>query len=420
MDAGTTCEVFVEQDVCVIAIFRDCTDLNDPVREWQGLATIDRTVRISPLYPDSVSLVGLPRSPVCCEGTVVPDTGPTEWMRLDCRFDSCLNRGRPHAGLYLERDLSRAPALSVVGTETVAVTASSSRRLGALWDATRDEGWLGWPNAGLFVRTANGPAEVVDRTLTVASIAHTADAVFAAGGTNLARIDKASRSVTHQITLEGQVVATTVIDDRVLVAVDRGDVSIVIRLRPDTLAELERFVDPGRVIDLAPLPDDGRVVTALSSPPRLVVLTSTLAVVRSVQMNELLDLNIAGVEPEAPVAVDGSRVAFSGQCFRGGSTAHCYYEHTLLPEGPDQSVRLGVPNETRIAAILPQADDGRFAWLAGESGAIHRISRSPLRPLPREVTQLEHDVADLIDTGESLWAVSVTGVVSILAPSSAP
>ncbi|MEO1338170.1 MAG: hypothetical protein AAFV29_21175, partial [Myxococcota bacterium] len=77
MDSGKRCTTFLEQDVCVLAIFRDCTDEDStPSREWQGEADSDRHVELRPFYPRDAVIQS--RSPACCVGEIPTSDGPIE------------------------------------------------------------------------------------------------------------------------------------------------------------------------------------------------------------------------------------------------------------------------------------------------------------------------------------------------------
>ncbi|MFO0722409.1 MAG: hypothetical protein U1E65_01420 [Myxococcota bacterium] len=106
LDEG--CEIALEEDECVLAIFRDCTWKPDGVeqgspgaeRQWIGTLTDDGghrgTIEIKPQY-------GAPPSttqPVSCKGDVDDTTSKTASSHLGC--------GTNHRGLFLEK---KNPAL---------------------------------------------------------------------------------------------------------------------------------------------------------------------------------------------------------------------------------------------------------------------------------------------------------------------
>ena len=411
MDQGTSCTVFLEQDVCVLAIFRDCTDTGDAPREWQGVATVERTVELTPVYPQGASGVTVPRPPACCIGAVTGTGTPTS-LRLDCRLDVCNSSNRFHTGLFLTRATENTPALSTIATESVAGPASTARAASGLWDDAREEGWLGWTD-GLYVRGRAGNAIEVGTDQPAALMAQDAGAVFAAAGLRLARIDKVSRTVDAEIALPSEALAVARTASGVVVAVRDGERTALYQFEDADLAQINTnpVLHDGQATGLTVRASDGSALMTIDDPPRLVVLSSTLAASQTVPMSDLRVLRVAEVVPSHPRWIDDERVGFIGACYRGAAKTHCYYEHTL---GADDSLteRIGVPDEARLASFAVTQSD---VWLGGVTGAVHRIGRQPFEPRPGDVTVLPDDASVVIDTGEALWVLSVaTGRMTVL------
>ena len=408
MDQGAACEVYLEQDECVLAIWQDCTDGSSNPREWQGQATVERQVELAPITAATTTGVAIPRSPACCVGPVAA-TGPIDWMLLDCRLDVCNSSNRRHAGLYLERWTDPAPALSVVESVPVTSTVDPTGTADALWDPDQNRGWLAWSDGGLFVRQSNGQISAVAELPSAHALAQDSDAVYAASGARLARIDKRDLTVSAEVTLPSDTLALTRSADGVLVAVASELGTTLYRFSSSLVLEIQRFHE-GRATGLAARPSDGVVIATFDAPPRLVVLDGALNASQTVAMTALPELGVGDVVPHAPQWLDQDRVAFVGSCFSRSGKVHCYYEHSLTDAGL-RTERIGVPDELRLTDFLP-AGDG--VWLTGSGGTIHRIDRAPMRPRPGVSTSLEAAATALVDTGDALWVLSSDGRVTVL------
>ena len=426
MDLGRSCEVFLEQDVCVLAIFDDCTDPSSQRREWQGQALTNRTVRLAPLYPDDATGVIIPRAPACCEGPVFPSTGATEWMRLDCRFSSCNNGNRAHTGLFLTRDVLDAPAFRATASEAVTAATTGANAVDALWDPDRGEGWLGWTNRGLYVRAADGDATPIESGLPAGHLAQNSQAVFAGGGLDLARVDKAQRVVTRRANLPGALLAMTYVPEGLLVAVDgtmsdRPDrpQSLLVLYATDTLEPTLQSTHDGRLTGLAAGPTGGIAVATFDDPPRLEVIDRALSAAATIAMSALRELSVDNVSPSKPIMLAPNRVGFIAPCFEEAGNAgkiHCFYEHLLDNPDGERSERIGVPDEDRLADVAI-SHDGSLVWLTGAEGRVHQLERTPVRPQPQALTIVDHDVDAIVTVNNDIWVLSANaGRLTILTP----
>lgn len=99
LDTGRECTGFIEQDECVVALFRDCTDpVSKPSRSWQG--SIDKLKHIT-LARTTESANGImARSPTECRGDLVLDLNEpiNTWAKLVCKIPM-----GEHGGFYFER-----------------------------------------------------------------------------------------------------------------------------------------------------------------------------------------------------------------------------------------------------------------------------------------------------------------------------
>lgn len=94
LDIGRSCEIFLERDECVLAIFHDCTMTG---RQWVGTATQDTdkvSISLSPMFERAPAMA----PPRVCTGSLVPSrVDPRAGTWLDCE-----GAAYPR-GLYLER-----------------------------------------------------------------------------------------------------------------------------------------------------------------------------------------------------------------------------------------------------------------------------------------------------------------------------
>lgn len=109
LDQGRSCSVFLEQDECVLGVYRDCTA--SAAREWQGEIDAANSIRLRSFSPGAHSPMA--RQPRCCTGALErPSEGPA-WARLHCSTVDCAS---PHHGDHLGLYLEAAEAVRPQGT----------------------------------------------------------------------------------------------------------------------------------------------------------------------------------------------------------------------------------------------------------------------------------------------------------------
>lgn len=99
LDTGRECTGFIEQDECVVALFRDCTDpISKPARSWQG--SIDKLKHLNLARTTESANGVMARSPTECSGELTIDVNePIDtWAKLTCKIPM----GK-HGGFYFER-----------------------------------------------------------------------------------------------------------------------------------------------------------------------------------------------------------------------------------------------------------------------------------------------------------------------------
>lgn len=189
LDEGRSCEIFLEQDECVLAIFRDCSYDASGTRQWVGEATPGTNGIDVVLKPTFAKAPGR-TPPRQCTGNLAAADSPRAGTKLTCDGGSV-------EGLYIERkDFSvmrfgeRMPdemlVLGSFGTvdalpDMVPVTVSGATEI---WQAVN---WSGGPAGGGVYRvkgTATAPTvELVDAVSRARSIAASPEGlVVAASG----------------------------------------------------------------------------------------------------------------------------------------------------------------------------------------------------------------------------------------------
>jgi hypothetical protein len=196
---GHSCKTFLEQDECMLAIFRDCSVRSpDQLRQWQGVLSSERRVELEPVS-NSATLT----SPGTCRGTL-EDEGSTPRL-----FLSCPGAQPPHPGIHLEavdRDAlpfgEQGPKLEVAELEAgvsarfrdLAVVENGGRR--EIWALIFGQGALS-PN-GVHIFDAQSYRALAQLPIERASkIAYspTAGEVIIAGESSLSVVEVSSRQV---------------------------------------------------------------------------------------------------------------------------------------------------------------------------------------------------------------------------------
>ncbi len=341
LDIGRSCSVFLEQDECVLGVYRDCSVPTEAPREWRGWVDGPGRLRLDALFPVPPTL---PRSPRCCEGSLVRDEGPT-WALLRCGFSGCggsIERG--HAGLYLEAEVPADPAFEL---------GPLGPPIGPLVDARGR--WLligGGDGAGLWLAGDAGPTHRFE------------------GGTVLA-VDPDGApwvAVAHQLRRPGGQLtalpgpALALDADRSGAVVALGD--RLVRVSADRVVERPLIgVEPAGLALL----DSGEAV--LVGADRIVRFDAALEPVGT-----LLAGDAWVGRPRAATRL-GPWVAFVARCHTAAAGEHCLF--TFSPE-TEELRRVGLPDGRRLGRPVA-GTDGRW-WVPDESGRIHVVEPGSLRP----------------------------------------
>jgi hypothetical protein len=271
LDLGRTCIGFVEQDECVVALFRDCTDqVAETPRSWQG--TIDDTGRIHLERTNETTATVIPRAPTECNGTLQTEQEGRirTWAKLDCH----ITQGT-HGGFYFEKvenpaepyvrlDEREIELLANPGDEDVITdfaVLGQRNQIWALVDAANAIGlYTGATTAAQLSRSSlalDKPIRlIVDDAETTAIVADVR---------NVHRLDPVTMTVTS--TREASDIrAAELTSAGVLLALASGQNRTTLRFRhPITLAPLgpAPLTIDGRVKRIVPLFEEGTRAVAL-------------------------------------------------------------------------------------------------------------------------------------------------------------
>lgn len=384
LDEGVSCTAFLEQEDCVLGVFRDCTDLRTAERrEWQGTIDGDRKVRLTAVYPEGG--VRAPRAPRCCDGVVEDHDGLLS-ASLACRRTDCENQNDlSHVGLYLERlepgaspEDALLPPVRVAGTDgdpPARLLASGARR--ELWTLTAGGALWVAPASGVSaaVRLSSVAGEPVDLFASTAE-----DAVYAVGTLGITRIDPQTRAEGARF--DGSVLAAAVTSAGLLVAVERASGSRLVLLDPERLEEREgRDLPELRVSGLAALPEGagGLAVLTAEGAPRLSSVSASLELETALDLRTFANLGVGETVPRFAAALDARTVGFLGRCHDAATEARCYFEADLLA---GTLRRVGVPDGAELVAMVHVAaasGPGRV-YVASRDGLLTPILRASLSP----------------------------------------
>ena len=393
LDADRTCTQFIEQDRCILGIFRDCiADDGEGTRQWAGrVETLgaERSVRLDGMTNGATVLS---RSPACCEGALMPASeGPVEWSLLQCRLNRCGNpRDVAHVGLYFERY-----------TEDLDPQA---RLLTPLSVDDADEGPLWVPSRGELWFSGSGRLEMIPvdprsnrRTLDIPGddsgpMLISSDAVFASADNALTRIELATLAL-QTTTFEGAILAMTLTPRGLLVAYENT---------PDTMSTLVLVSLDGTILDTESVPGRVRDLAALQDHPDLAVVSrheepNLLAVSNDLTLRTFLDFKEDGGDqvtlldmvegyamPGQLAALPGGWIGFVDRC-SDRALSRCWFEVSedtaVLP------VRIGIPGAVRFGPFWYDRLRDRVV-LTTRSGRLIVLGRHPFHPFLQETVDI--------------------------------
>ena len=370
LDQGTSCEVYIEQDECILGIYRDCTDPSPSSRQWVGI--INSTGMRDALEFDIIEGVGgiVPRPPKCCDGELVDG----EWAVLDCALSSCSNNSdTAHVGAYIESlDVAASPWGSVAGSGTVGGTGL----IDFVFVSGRQEIWAITP-VSLIVHEIGGASATLPINLTSASGIVLADhegTAYVADGSQLLRIDTTTRAVDETVDLGAEVVVLTIGPAGVAVGVREGNgTRLSLRRAGDLSTEDATHMFETEIGDAVPVQDGNSVTAWVASVEggNLLVLTSSLSVSRERSLTK----PATKLFSPAPLVL-----GYFADCSNLSNMKHCYFELDLARE---ETRRIGIP-DVGVLTDGAVSQDGTQMLFAGSDGGLGVLERATFRPRVRE------------------------------------
>lgn len=405
LSLGVSCEVFLEQDECILGIYRDCTDPSATSRQWVGMIdSKDMTDHLEfTVHQGSGSVSGRP--PKCCSGDLVDQT----WARLDCTLTSACNSPSDdaHAGAYLERVDPSATPWGTVGTP-VAV-APERTLVDFAYVSGASQLWAVARNAILVHPLEEASTTTLPITVTDASLLVLADhqnTAYVADGTLLHRIDTRSKSLIGTTDVGGQIELFTHTSNGLVVGIRNGQETLL-TLRDSAVPETvvgEATLDRLSAVVAVPDGTERSAFVAAEADGDLLVLTATLAMDR----RELLD------KPARTLfAVGEGVVGYFAECSELSTARHCYFEKNVFSS--ERPRRIGIPDAEMLLDALPAGDQVLFA---GTGGNLVVLDRQDWRPLVQKRVPLEGAAKLAIDaqTGEVFALTEGSGLVQRINP----
>lgn len=321
LELGQTCTGFIEQDECVIALFRDCTDqVSDIPRSWQGTIEEDGDIHWERTTETSGSVIA--RSPSECNGTLstAAEGDIRVWAKLDCRVGM-----GTHGGFYFEKlpadNEPPVPPYITVGSQKTEVLLNPEQdnqlvdfavlqQKNELWALVNAQSSIGLYTGGTSAaQLALFPTLVLSKPKRLV-VDDAETSVVIADASNVHRLDPLAMTVTS--TAEpGEIRALELTSAGVLIASSAGQNRTLLRFRdPLTLAQrgTEGALD-GRVDRIVPLYEPSSRAIAL-----LTFLDSTTVKLIDAELRDVMTVAMLPEIPDHAVAITGSqRVMFSAK-----------------------------------------------------------------------------------------------------------
>jgi hypothetical protein len=390
LDRGSVCTAFLEQDECVVGLFRDCSDLGPGTpREWQGRFTDRRELNLVALDPDETGARPA-RAPRCCVGPVGPEGPIPSFAVLECQLEGCgAPRDARHAGLYLERlEPASAPPLAPLRTlDVVSPLAAPVPGLAPTMALLpeRDELWVatarrpGGEPAGLHVVAVSSATPVrLDVALggpRAMAVAADEGTVFVADEEAVLAIDAAGRRERRRLDLGAEITALVAARERLWVATASSGAALLQAFSVSDLAPGPALALEAPVTGLVSLGADGAVALTLQGKSELMQVDAAGAVGSTLPLDDFRELDLEGLLPRSLTALGGARVGFVARCGAGVERAECFFEADLSGR---ELTRTGVPGVGSLLGVAASGSDE--VWIGSDDGVLTPLPTRPRRP----------------------------------------
>ncbi|MCK6547502.1 hypothetical protein L6R52_16760, partial [Myxococcota bacterium] len=423
LDTGTSCEVFVEQDECIVAIFRDCTTPEPELqRSWQGTIDHDMEVALRRTRQSSASTPA--RTPIDCRGLLEkPADGPT-WVKLHCRLMSGSADPVDHRGLYLEAVPADAPVppLATIGPAVSIATAGTHPEdwasdvavlpaAGELWATIA--GGAQDPATGLYVgRTSASRLEKLAAPTLAAprTVRATKDEawVFVSDDGALFRVNARTKEVAQTGSASEPIRDVAILDAGVLYATELMTRPVpssrLVLIDPATLGTIATATVAGVVLELVPVESSGDLaLLAFEGEEQIAIVDASLRVIRRVELGD--------VPSALAFAHDRGELAFA-------ITAPQRLAVVDLATG-QRTWELRVPEAGELRALWWDAERG-LLLTGARGGLVTAIDLEGRRPLVQSRLALDGTVSRLRPDPSTgvIWALrGAAGTLEPLVPS---
>ena len=352
LDAGVSCTAFLEQDECVLGLFRDCS-VEGGLREWRGHVDGRGEIELRALRAPADAPRA--RAPECCRGSLVrPETGAA-WSLLRCEEGPCPSTETVGGlvGLYFEAlvddqpagrftDAFEAPGPVIDAHEGYLLISGAGPSVDGLWRGASDAVRIRAASSGRFLVGAPGATP------------------WLVGASEL------TAPTGEIVRLPAEPTAATLTSTSVVISV-AGELWFVSRPGGANVAVRPA---PGPVVGMAASPEDTLFVLT-DGPPTLTITP------QGQPASEVSLASVLAGTPEFPTWLDG-RLVFGGRCHSrtDSERTHCLYAYD---PATDALTRAGVPDGVRLGPPV-RGGEGRW-WVPDRSGLVHVVEPTSLRPV---------------------------------------
>ncbi len=364
-DTGRLCLSYLEQDECVLGMYRDCSSNPDDLREWQGRITEDKLQLIA-FYPFDGSQ---PRKPQCCGGTLHDD-----WVALDCPGTGICLAGRQledHTGFYFETYREEGDRLPIFAQQNswLALPATAQAQNAVIGPAT-DTLWVAGLG-GLYGIKLTDSSNPEIRHVQIDGAQHLElspdeQSIYVATSSTVHKVRAQDLQITHSESFTKVLDITSayseiwVLDDASIVRLNRNDLS---RLGSETAA-----LGTSEIVGSL---DNSTAVAVARNPNKILRLDSSAKEERSWELSNKMPWAARNA-----IFLQDNKLAFVANC-HGQSEITCYFELEVVTERRSVPRRLGLVEVSQLSQPAPL--DNQRVLLGDSSGLITLIHRDEWR-----------------------------------------
>jgi hypothetical protein len=396
LDLGVSCRVFLEQDDCVLGIFRDCTDPSPMLRQWVGVTSTEMTRDLLEfsVFHASGTIVGRP--PKCCEGELIDDT----WASLDCFETAC---GAPtdvfHVGAQLERETGPMPFAERTQREELS---GATDIVDFVVLPAKQEIWA-VSDSEILLHTLQGNtrslANVTDPERLIAST--DGNTIYVADGNDLIRIDATVPQVVETIDAGGPIEILERSTRGIVVGAVSANQTVLTLRRPNSIATIDGQSMFPRLAAVIEIPNGTEARAFFAAPVDvrgdLMVLTSSLSQGSGAPNVER--------SPRAFHAVGAGVIGYLADCSERSTEGHCWFEIDLAS---NDIRRTGIPDIGDITDAAHDAVNDRIVFSGPEGLAA--LDRATWRPLVQARVPFD-DLTRLAIAGTEVYAAGENGFI---------